>query len=79
MPQHAVLDYLQRIAVALENVIPLNPVSVQKLHASGTSIVPGLSSADNATLKSLKSDITPVRGTERIKANNEYSYFAIIF
>jgi hypothetical protein len=61
VPQHALLDYLSRIAVALESTIPLNLAPVQKPRVSGTAIVPGLSSEDRTTLKDLKGDFTQVK------------------
>jgi len=61
VPQHALLDYLSRIAVALENAIPLNPAPVQRTRASGTAIVPGLSSEDRTTLKAMKGDLTQLK------------------
>jgi len=59
--QPAMLDYLKRIAVALENTIPLHSVPAQRHHTSGTAIVPGVSSDDRATIKSLKADMTEIK------------------
>jgi len=59
--QPALLDYLDRIAVALENAIPLDNAPVRRPRASGAAIVPRLSSEDRTTLKDLKGDLAQVK------------------
>jgi CHAT domain-containing protein len=59
--QPALLAYLDRIAVALENAIPLDTAPVRKPRASGAAIMPGLSSEDRTALKDLKGDLAQVK------------------
>ncbi len=54
------LDYLKRIAVALENNQG-RPLPVRTLRGSGDALVPGLSGDDKATIKSLKTDMTEIK------------------
>jgi hypothetical protein len=59
--QPALLDYLGRIAVALENAIPRDNGPVRRPRTSGTAVVPGLSSEDRTTLEDLKGDLAQVK------------------
>ena len=62
VPQQPVLiNYLERIAVALESAIPFNPAPLQRSRPSGTDIVPGLSSEDRTHLKGMKRDIAEMK------------------
>jgi hypothetical protein len=62
VPQQPVLiNYLERIAVALESAIPFNPAPFQRSRPSGTDIVPGLSSEDRMHLKGMKGDIAEMK------------------
>ena len=62
VPQQPVLvNYLERIAVALESVLPFNPAPLQRSRPSGTDIVPGLSSEDRTHLKGMKGDIAEMK------------------
>jgi hypothetical protein len=59
--QPTLLAYLDRIAVALENAIPLDTAPVRRPRPSGTAVVPGLSSEDRTTLNDLKGDLAQVK------------------
>ena len=59
--QPELLDYLERIAVALESLIPFNPLPVPRPRGGGTDIMPGLSREDRTALKDLKGDLSQVK------------------
>jgi len=62
LPQQTTLvDYLERIAVALENTVTFNPMAVRPLRPSGKDLVPGLGSEDRKHLRSMEGDIAEMR------------------
>ena len=62
LPQQTTLvDYLERIATALESTVPFHPMAVQPLRPSGKDLVPGLSSEDRKHLRNVESDIAEMK------------------
>ena len=62
LPQQTTLvDYLERIATALESTVPFSPMAVQRLRPSGKDLVPGLSSEDRKHLRNMESDIAEMK------------------
>lgn len=53
--------HLERIAVALENLTPLNAPINQRARGVGTHLVPGLNNDDRAAIKGLKADMTEIK------------------
>ena len=59
--QPALLHFLERIAVALESLIPFNPLPVPRPRGGGADILPGLGREDRTALKDLEGDLSLVK------------------
>jgi hypothetical protein len=75
LPQQTTLvDYLERIATALEGTVSFSPMAVQRLRPSGKDLVPGLGSEDRKHLRNMESDIAEMRA--ELAAQPRHKVFA---